>query len=101
MMAGSVPPGNDDLWAHAEDAGYQTDLLRKIEHDDGSLGEQAVDELMHLKIANVLLDFDEPQTLVLVTGDGKVSTADLNQLLKWNFEPLPRGAGKCRQTFDP
>lgn len=73
VLAGSVPPGNDDLWRYAWELGYETDLLRKVERDDGRLTEQAVDELLHLKIANVLLDFDAPETLVLVTGDGRVS----------------------------
>lgn len=31
-----------------------------------------MDELLHLKIANVLLDHSPPQTLILVTGDGRV-----------------------------
>jgi hypothetical protein len=73
VLAGSVPPGNEQLWQHSRDAGYNTDLLRKVERDDGSFGEQAVDELLHLKIANALLDHDVPQTLVLATGDGKLS----------------------------
>ena len=73
VMAGSVPPGNEQLWKHAKDAGYDTALLRKVEKDDGHLGEQGVDEMLHLRIANALLDFDPPQTLVLVTGDGRDS----------------------------
>lgn len=72
-LAGSVPPGNDDLWNYARDAGYNTDLLKKVENDEGHLGEQGVDEVMHAKIAGVLLDYDPPQELVLATGDGKVS----------------------------
>lgn len=70
VLAGSIPPATDALWNHARNAGYNTDLLRRIEHDDGRIAEQGVDELVHLKIANALLDFDPPQTLVLVTGDG-------------------------------
>lgn len=69
VLAGSVPPGNDELWKYARQAGYDTDLLKKVEKNDGSLTEQGVDEVLHLKIANVLLDFDAPQTLVLATGD--------------------------------
>lgn len=42
-----------------------------MQTDDGRLAEQAVDEMLHLRIANVLLDFRAPQTLVLVTGDGR------------------------------
>ena len=73
VMAGSVPPGNEKLWNYARQQGYDTDLLRRVENDDGRLAEQGVDEIAHLKIANVLLDFDAPQTLVLVTGDGNDS----------------------------
>ncbi|MFQ1650271.1 NYN domain-containing protein [Aeromonas veronii] len=73
VLAGSVPPGNDVLWDHARKYGYNTDLLKRIEHDDGRLVEQGVDEIAHLKIANVLLDYDPPQTLILVTGDGNNS----------------------------
>jgi len=73
VLAGSVPPGNDKLWAHARAYSYDTDLLRRVEHDDGRLLEQGVDELLHLKIANALLDHEPPQTLVIVSGDGAVS----------------------------
>jgi hypothetical protein len=73
VLAGSVPPGNEVLWEHTRRYGYNTDLLRRIERDDGRLVEQGVDEIAHLKIANVLLDHEPPQTLVLVTGDGNDS----------------------------
>jgi hypothetical protein len=73
VLAGSVPPGNEELWQYAKDFGYNTDLLRRVTREDGRHVEQAVDEMLHLKIANALLDHDPPQTLVLVTGDGKVS----------------------------
>jgi hypothetical protein len=71
VLAGSVPPGNEELWNFARQGGYDTDLLHKVERDDGRLGEQGVDEMLHLKIANVLLDYEPPQVLVLATGDGK------------------------------
>jgi hypothetical protein len=74
VLAGSVPPGNDDLWQYARELQYNADLLRKVENDDGRLVEQGVDELLHLKIANVLLDSEEPEVRVLGTGDGRVST---------------------------
>lgn len=72
-FAGSLPPGNDDLWKYARQYGYDTSLLHKVEKDDGRIGEQAVDEVLHAKIAGVLLDYDPPQRLVLVTGDGNNS----------------------------
>ncbi|MCI0673129.1 MAG: NYN domain-containing protein [Myxococcaceae bacterium] len=73
VLGGSVPPGNEQLWEHARKAGYDTDLLKRVDSDDGRLVEQGVDELLHLKIANVLLDYKPPQTLVLGTGDGSRS----------------------------
>jgi hypothetical protein len=73
VLAGSVPPGNDALWEHARRTGYSTDLLRRVEADDGRLVEQGVDEMLHLKIANAILDHNPPATLVLVTGDGSES----------------------------
>lgn len=76
ILGGSVPPGNDDLWGYARDLKYNTDLLRRVEADDGRLIEQAVDEVIHLKIANTVLDHDVAQTLVIVTGDGKLSSFD-------------------------
>jgi hypothetical protein len=74
VLAGSVPPGNDELWKYASDKGYNTDLLRRIEADDGRMKEQGVDEMLHLKIANAILDHDSGHRLVLVTGDGKMSS---------------------------
>lgn len=94
VLAGSVPPGNDDLWKWANQAGYNTDLLHKIERDDGRLAEQGVDELLHLKIANALLDFTPPQVLVLATGDGKDGqfqtsfTQQINRALKHGWDVI-------------
>ncbi len=74
VLAGSVPPSCDLLWDYARRAGYSTDLLRRVEKDDGSVGEQGVDEMLHLKMANCLLD-NEPsdRVLIVATGDGKKS----------------------------
>ena len=74
ILAGSVPPGNDELWRYAKQLGYNTDLLRRVASDDGRMLEQGVDELLHLKIANAILDNDPKHRLVLVTGDGKLSS---------------------------
>lgn len=73
VLGGSIPPGHEALWDAARAHGYSTDLLRKVVKDTGRLGEQGVDEVLHLKIANALLDHKAPQTLVLVTGDGSTS----------------------------
>lgn len=94
VLAGSLPPGNEALWDHARTYGYDTDLLRRIERDDGRLVEQGVDEMLHLKIANALLDFPSPQTLVIASGDGRISnfnTSFVDQVkralrLNWEVE---------------
>ncbi|WP_024691616.1 NYN domain-containing protein [Pseudomonas tremae] len=72
MLAGSLPPGNEALWQHSKDANYDTDLLRRVEKDDGRIQEQGVDELVHLKILEVVCDFP-PGRLVIATGDGNIS----------------------------
>lgn len=94
VMGGSVPPGNEELWAHARGLGYETDLLKRVETDDGRLAEQGVDEGLHLKMANALLDHEPPQTMVLATGDGQrsdLNTSFVEQLQRalnhgWNVE---------------
>ena len=73
ILAGSIPPDNENLWAYAREQGYDTDLLRRVERDDGRLVEQAVDEMLHLRIANALLDYETPQALVIASGDGNTS----------------------------
>jgi hypothetical protein len=68
-IAGSLPPECEPLWEYARLHGYTTNLLHRV--DDGTrVREQSVDEALHLKIANALLDYEAPQTLVLMTGDG-------------------------------
>lgn len=37
VMAGSVPPGSDELWDYSRRGGYDTGLLKKIGTDDGRL----------------------------------------------------------------
>lgn len=94
ILAGSIPPGNDALWDHARNAGYNTDLLHRVEATGGRLIEQGVDEVLHLKIANAILDYPAPQTLVIASGDGRTSnfntgfTAQAERALKhgWKVE---------------
>jgi len=73
VMVGSVPPECNELWAYAKKLGFNTDLMIRID-DAGVKHEQAVDELLHLKIANAIIDYDPPQTLVVLSGDSNVST---------------------------
>ena len=71
-IAGSLPPESEDLWDVARNLGYNTNLLYRV--DDGSkTREQSVDEALHLKIANAVIDYETPQTLIVVTGDGAIS----------------------------
>jgi hypothetical protein len=94
VLAGSVPPSSEELWEWARKNRYQTALLRKVESDDGSIIEQGVDEVLHLKIANVLIDHPNTDVLVVVTGDGNLSefgTGFLSQIeraikLGWKVE---------------
>jgi len=96
MFAGSLPPGNEALWQYARENGYDTSLLKRVSRNDGRTGEQAVDEVLHAKIAGALLDFDAPQALVMVTGDGQqgeFGTSFLQQAERairrgWNVELL-------------
>ncbi len=74
MLAGSVPPGNEALWQAARTAGFDTTLLKRVSSDTGRLVEQGVDEAIHLRIANILLDADEPGLMIIVTGDGRVTS---------------------------
>ena len=73
VFVGSVATGHDKVWQVARDLGYDTDLLVRVEKSDGRFCEQAVDEILHLKIANAILDYAAPQTLVIASGDGRLS----------------------------
>lgn len=65
-VAGSVPPGNDDLWRRLEAQGAVVEKQQRAVTG----GEVAVDEAIQLQIANRILDLDKPETIVLLTGDG-------------------------------
>jgi hypothetical protein len=73
IMAGSVPPECDSLWEYGRELGFDIDLLQRVESSAGRMQEQAVDEILHMKMANAIADFEPPQTMVLLSGDGKVS----------------------------
>lgn len=101
ILGGSVPPQCAELWKYARHEGFVTDLLQKVDREDGSVGEQGVDELLHLKIANCLLDYDpRDHVLVIATGDGRESDfgtgfkAQIERALKrgwkvelWSWKP--------------
>jgi hypothetical protein len=73
VLAGSVPPETEDLWTYARNLGFNTDLLHRVEKFEGGKSEQGVDEMLHLKMSNAVHDYDAPQIMALLTGDGKVS----------------------------
>lgn len=117
ILAGSVPPANEALWGYAQRAGFDTKLLKRVEKDDGKLGEQSVDETIHLMIAQELLKSavakKMPGTIVLATGDGKrseIGTSFREQVslaadLGWGVEiwswrdPLARALRDTRLKF--
>jgi hypothetical protein len=94
VLGGSGPAGNDDLWSYARQAGYDTDLLRRVEKEDGRIGEQGVDEVLHLKIANALLDHEPPQRLIVCTGDA--SDSDFGTSFKSQIERALRRGWQVR-----
>lgn len=65
-VAGSIPPGNDGLWRRFEAQGAIVEKQQRA----ATGGEVAVDEAIHLQMANRILDLDTPETIVLLTGDG-------------------------------
>jgi hypothetical protein len=73
QLAGSVPSECESLWDYARELGFNMDLLQRIESAEGQKSEQSVDEMLHLKMGNAILDFETPQTMILLSGDGKES----------------------------
>jgi hypothetical protein len=67
-FGGSVPPQAEALWGFVRGLGCETSLLVRVER-----GEQAVDEILQLRMSNLLLDFEPPQTMALLSGDGRPS----------------------------
>ncbi len=67
FLGGSIPPNNDALWERFKALGVD---VERQERGQGTGGEVAVDEAIQLAMANRILDCDEPETIVLLTGDG-------------------------------
>jgi hypothetical protein len=67
FLGGSIPPQNDDLWKRFSKLGV---VVEKQERGASSGSEIAVDDSIHLAMANRILDCDTAGTIVLLTGDG-------------------------------
>ena len=61
------------VWDKARDRGYDTYFLQRVTSENRRTADQSADAIMHLLIANAILDFDALQTLVIVSGDGEDS----------------------------
>ena len=104
-IGGSVPPEAEALWQFVRDLGCETNLLHRVEAG----GEQAVDEVLHLKIADLLLDTDKPETLALLSGNGHVSEfqssfpAHVERALKkeWKVEIYSWECSMSHKSYDP
>ena len=68
FLAGSVPPTTDELWTRIRELGIQIITQERGKYQNN---EVAVDEIIQLKMANRILDCESPETMVLLTGDGK------------------------------
>jgi hypothetical protein len=109
IMAGSVPPECDELWAYARTLGFQTDLLKRVESSPMTHQEQAVDEILHMKMANAILDFDGEQTMILLSGDSANSEYDtsfpsqLKRALKkkWSVEVYSASMCISQSKYQP
>lgn len=109
VLAGAIPPACADLWPYAENLGFDVRLLRSAEVASGRLAEQGVDELLHLAMANTLLDHPGPDTMVLLSGDGSGSEggssfpSQLRRALErgWSVEVYAWESGFSHKGFDP
>lgn len=67
FLGGSAPPNNDKLW---ERFGALNVIVERQERGATFGHEIAVDESIHLAMANRILDADKPGRIVLLAGDG-------------------------------
>lgn len=94
FCVGSVPPPTDSVWGHIERlTGKRPELY---ERGAASGKEQAVDQALQTRMLRLGYDFDPPETLVLMSGDGSGFEtgigffADIKRLhrIGWNVEVL-------------
>ncbi|CCG80891.1 Predicted protein [Taphrina deformans PYCC 5710] len=61
-------------WTEASDCGYEVSILERVAAFNASnKREQGVDELIHLKMMESLLDFETPGVMVLASGDANIA----------------------------
>lgn len=94
FCVGSVPPPTDAVWGHIEKkTGKKPELY---ERGASSGKEQAIDQALQTRMLRLGYDFDPPETIVLMSGDGSGFEqgigffADIKRLHKvgWNVEVL-------------
>lgn len=68
FLCGSIPPESDIIWQKFRDLGIKVATQQRAR--DG--GEVAVDQEIQLRMANRILDAENPGTMVLLSGDGKI-----------------------------
>lgn len=94
FCVGSVPPPTDAVWGHIQQkTGKKPELY---ERGAASGKEQAVDQALQARMLRLGYDFDPPETVVLMSGDGSGFEegigffADIKRLHKvgWNVEVL-------------
>lgn len=94
FCVGSVPPPTDAVWGHIEDkTGKKPELY---ERGAASGREQAVDQALQTRMLRLGYDFDPPETIILLSGDGSGFEegvgffSDIKRLHKvgWNVEVL-------------
>ena len=94
FCVGSVPPPTDSVWGHIETlTGKKPELY---ERGAASGKEQAVDQALQARMLRLGYDYDPPETIILLSGDGSGFEegvgffSDITRLHKfgWNVEVL-------------
>lgn len=104
FCVGSVPPPTDSVWGHIEKkTGKKPELY---ERGAASGTEQAVDQALQTRMLRLGYDFNPPETIILIGGDGRGDEdgigffADIKRLHKfgWKAEILA-WKDHCKRTM--
>ncbi len=68
FCVGSVPPPTDSVWGHIERKTGKKPELYERGAESGK--EQAIDQALQTRMLRLGYDYDPPETLVLLSGDG-------------------------------